>query len=68
MSCRVALLGLHRAGIIQPPCGPHYNGHRVKRRTPLGETQPLIVSALKEFCLWSFTGSPPNEFRFSGTN
>lgn len=50
MSCRVALLRLHRSGIIQlpPPRGPHYNGHRKKRRTPQGEPRALIVNSLKE--------------------
>lgn len=50
MSCRVALLRLHRSGIIQlpPPRGPHYNGRRKKRRTPQGEPRALIVNPLKE--------------------
>jgi len=50
MSCRVALLKLHRAGIIQlpPPRFPHNNGRRKKRRTPCGESQALINKGLRE--------------------
>jgi hypothetical protein len=50
MSCRVALLKLHRAGIIQlpPPRFPHNNGRRMKRRTPQGEPRALINKELQE--------------------
>lgn len=50
MSCRVVLLKLHRAGLIQlpPPRRPNNNGRKKKRRTPQGEPQPPIVRDIQE--------------------
>lgn len=50
MSCRVALLKLMRAGLIElpPPRRPHNNGIKAGRRTVQGEPQSLIEKNIRE--------------------
>ena len=46
MSCRVAMLRMHRDGLIQlpPPRRRHYNGTLHRRRTPQAEPElPIVV-------------------------
>ena len=49
MSCRVALLRMHRAGLIQlpPPQQACYNGRVRRRRTPQAEPQSPITGSLQ---------------------
>ena len=60
MSCRVAMLRMHRDGLIRLPApqGGCYNGRRRRRRTPQAEPQlPLTgsVHELPELCLLPVT-------------
>ncbi len=49
MSCRVALLRMHRAGLIQlpPPQQACYNGRLRRRRTPQAEPQLPITGSVQ---------------------
>ena len=54
MSCRVAMLRMHRDGLIRLPAPQRvcYNGRRRRRRTPQAEPQLPITGSVQELPAW----------------